>query len=65
MISFPSLGKVDEAYGQQEVQTPSLPLVIAVHVTLKKSLHLFMSLPLHSQNEEDCIFLEGRKKEGS
>lgn len=65
MISFPSLGKVGEAYGRQEVQTPSLPLVTAVHVTLKKSLHLFMSLSLHSQNEEDCIFLEGRKKEGS
>lgn len=63
MISFLNrgLGKVDEACGQQQIQARSLPLVIAIHVTLRKSLHLLMSL--QSQNEEDRVFLEGRREE--
>lgn len=55
---------MDEACSQQQLQTPSLPLVTAIHVALKKSLHLFLSLPLHSQNEEDLssFKIEGKKE---
>lgn len=65
MTSFPNHGKVDKGCGQQQVQTPSLPLLTIICVSLKKSLVLFVSLPLYSQNEEDHVFLEDNRKKGS